>query len=178
MPCAGVGHNRDRILVFLPSHGWRFKIHDIDITICEPKEPLAVASAHHDKHWYSFVEESSGGGCFNGDARVLMADGLFKMAAEIAVGNALAGGTAPIIVEAHTVQASPCSPRRLVKLPEVNITISRPHRVQRNGKWLKPEDIPGATLVSFWRLLTRTFPFDFRLQMLVQTTHTLFFFKI
>ena len=85
--------------------------------------------------------------CFNPEAEILMADGSIKQAKDVAVGDLVANGydtTKTSKIMARTIQAE--STKEVVKIGE--LLISRPHRVMWEGKWMKPEFVPGAEIVD------------------------------
>jgi hypothetical protein len=87
-------------------------------------------------------------GCFNGEARVRMANGETKAAKEICVGDELATPLSPSFtatVQARTVQAAGVA-KTLVRIGD--LFISQPHLVLDGCQWIKPIEVDGAKLVS------------------------------
>jgi hypothetical protein len=97
--------------------------------------------------------EGYGGGCYCGEALVLMADGSFREARDVQAGDLVAAADGgKVLVEGRLLQAA--GPKTLVQLPlsmggstggsVVPLLISLPHRIRLEGKWLKPAEAPGA----------------------------------
>ena len=86
--------------------------------------------------------------CYSPCARVLMADGVTtKYARDIQIGDRVATpvGNGVTTVIGHTIQLQGQS--RALILLEDGLRISRMHRVQSNGQWIRPENYPGATKI-------------------------------
>lgn len=92
------------------------------------------------------IEGTEAGGCFNGEAMILMADGTHKQARAVQVGDALrsATGNGQTTVEACIREAK--DRQQLVKLRELIITPHHP--VVHAGRWTFPHEVPGSCFVD------------------------------
>lgn len=84
-------------------------------------------------------------GCFNGTARIRMADGSFKLAQDIAVGDmVLSGEGLSTRIEACIIEEQ-CH-QRLVQIRDFLITFHHP--VVDAGRWVQPSAVEGSRLVE------------------------------
>lgn len=83
-------------------------------------------------------------GCFNAEAKILMANGEIKQACDIQVGDELASPNGSTKVICRYVQKE--GPKQLVKLGD--LFISKPHIIMHEGKWVWPIDVPHAEIVD------------------------------
>lgn len=83
--------------------------------------------------------------CFNGEAKITMADGKIKLAKNVQVGDELLS-TSGDITKVMAVIRQEERPKSLVKIE--NLLISKPHRILYEGKWIKPLQHPNAELVQ------------------------------
>jgi len=93
------------------------------------------------------VDGTEPGGCFNGEAKVRMADGTSKQARDIHVGDLLmsaSDGCDTTTVEACIVEARGI--HQLVQLDDLLITPHHP--VVQDGRWILPHDVQGARQVD------------------------------
>jgi len=92
------------------------------------------------------IESTEAGGCFNGEAKVSMADGTCKQARDVRVGDMLmnAAGNGSTVIEACIIEA--IDHQQLVKLGELLITPHHP--VIHAGRWTYPCDVPGSSSVD------------------------------
>lgn len=91
--------------------------------------------------------------CFSPDSQVLLADGVTtKCAKDIKIGEALwspmAGTNEAMVttVKGHIIQQQDQHCRELIQIGDM--LISKMHRIQRKGVWIRPVDYPGAVSVS------------------------------
>jgi tetratricopeptide (TPR) repeat protein len=84
------------------------------------------------------------GGCFDSQAKVLMADHTFSFAKDVQIGDVLqTPGGGMTRVQARLIQRA--GSKSLVKIG--NLLISQPHRIRQDDKWIKPIQASGAQLV-------------------------------
>jgi len=91
------------------------------------------------------IDSTECGGCFNGEARVLMADGTYKLARDVQVGDQLqsaSGGSTS--VEACVREAK--SQQQLIQIGDLLITPHHP--VVHDGRWVFPHQVPGSRYVD------------------------------
>ena len=84
-------------------------------------------------------------GCFNGEAKIVMANGELKEAKFVKVGDLVRtpSGKADTII-CKFVQKK--GYKELVKIDD--LLISQPHRIKYRGKWVKPIEVPGSKLIE------------------------------
>lgn len=93
------------------------------------------------------IEGTEAGGCFGGDAKLLMADGSHKQARDVRVGDILksaSDGCTTTKVEACVVEARDI--HQLVQIGDLLITPHHP--VVQDGQWTLPSDVQGAKHIN------------------------------
>ena len=85
-------------------------------------------------------------GCFNGEARVLLADGSVKEAHQVHAGDCIACdidcATSAVVIGRYVQSAG--VRREVLRLCSGRLAISNSHRVKLCGRWMKPGDAADA----------------------------------
>ena len=84
-------------------------------------------------------------GCFNAEAKISMANGEFKLAKDVVVGDEVlsTNGDSTIIIGKYVQEAGA---KQLVKIND--LIISQPHRIMYDEKWIKPIEYPNSQLID------------------------------
>lgn len=89
-------------------------------------------------------------GCFSGDALILMADGsMQKQAKDVQVGDRVASSHGDVIeIIATTLRPRGGGSKKLVDMSSYapGLIISDYHRVQIDGQWVRPCDLPNVRI--------------------------------
>ena len=84
-------------------------------------------------------------GCFNGEAKIVMANGEYKSAKDVFPGDeikSINGETTKVVAKYVQKEGN----KQLVQIND--LIISQPHRIMYKNKWIKPIKYPGAKLIE------------------------------